>query len=281
MTKKMFVLLMCTIFFVGCSTKVSYFFLDWAIEWEVEEYVDLNREQQDKFDLVVEDFLVWHRQEELPRYRDQLQLLSIQANQHTLTPALWQQQVKMAKAHWYRIFNVVMPELLQIIASFDDTQVQQVLTQLKKEQKDLIEEYAGKDQTELVQDSDKRIEKSVKEWTGNVTDTQKKIIHQANSERLTTLDMWLEYRHEWLRQFEQALLRRSENDYFVQQMTQLMTAPDELKSTVYRDKLDENTHKFGAMLIELNESFSEKQRKHFNRKLSELVDDLTELHLDK
>lgn len=281
MSKKLIILLLSSLFFVGCSTKVSYFFLDWAIEWEVEEYVDLTSEQQDKFDLIVESFLVWHRQQELPRYRDQLSLLSSLTNQQTMTPELWLEQVSMAKAHWYRIFDFVMPDLLPLIASLSDEQVEQILVQLKKEQRELIEEYAGKDQAELITDSDKRIAKQLSEWTGNVTDEQKSIIHQANTERLATLDMWLEYRHEWLSQFEQALKRRQQTEYFTQQMTLLMVSPDELKSQVYRDNVTENTRKFGSMLITLNRTFSPKQRKHFDKKLTELVDDLTELHLDK
>ncbi|MEO3681734.1 DUF6279 family lipoprotein [Shewanella vesiculosa] len=281
MSKKLIILLLSSLFFVGCSTKVSYFFLDWAIEWEVEEYVDLTSEQQDKFDLIVESFLVWHRQQELPRYRDQLSLLSSLTNQQTMTPELWLEQVSMAKAHWYRIFDFVMPDLLPLIASLSDEQVEQILVQLKKEQRELIEEYAGKDQAELITDSDKRIAKQLSEWTGNVTDEQKGIIHQANTERLATLDMWLEYRHEWLSQFEQALKRRQQTEYFTQQMTLLMVSPDELKSQVYRDNVTENTRKFGSMLITLNRTFSPRQRKHFDKKLTELVDDLTELHLDK
>ncbi|MEZ8185324.1 DUF6279 family lipoprotein [Shewanella sp. 5S214] len=281
MSKKLIILLLSSLFFVGCSTKVSYFFLDWAIEWEVEEYVDLTSEQQDKFDLIVESFLVWHRQQELPRYRDQLSLLSSLTNQQTMTPELWLEQVSMAKAHWYRIFDFVMPDLLPLIASLSDEQVEQILVQLKKEQRELIEEYAGKDQAELITDSDKRIAKQLSEWTGNVTDEQKSIIHQANTKRLATLDMWLEYRHEWLNQFEQALKRRQQTEYFTQQMTLLMVSPDELKSQIYRDNVTENTRKFGSMLITLNRTFSPKQRKHFDKKLTELVDDLTELHLDK
>ncbi|AZG73711.1 DUF6279 family lipoprotein [Shewanella livingstonensis] len=281
MSKKLIILLLSSLFFVGCSTKVSYFFLDWAIEWEVEEYVELTSEQQDKFDVIIESFLVWHRQQELPRYRDQLSLLSTLTNQQTMTPELWLEQVSMAKAHWYRIFNFVMPELLPIMASLTDEQVDQILLQLKKEQQELIEEYAGKEQAELITDSDKRIAKQLSEWTGTVTDAQKNIIHQANTERLATLDMWLEYRHEWLRQFEQALKRRQQTDYFTQQMTLLMISPDELKSEMYRDNVTENTRKFGSMLITLNQTFSQKQRKHFDKKLTALVDDLTELHLDK
>jgi len=280
-SKKIIILLLSSLLFVGCSTKISYFFLDWAIEWEVEEYVDLTSEQQDKFDLVIESFLVWHRQQELPRYRDQLSLLSTLANQHTMTPELWLEQVSMAKAHWFRIFDFVMPDLLPIMASLSDEQVNQLLAQLKKEQQELIEEYAGKDQAELIKDSDKRLEKKLSEWTGDITEPQKKIIHQANTQRLATLDMWLEYRHEWLSQFEQALKRRQQTDYFSQQMKLLMISPDELKSKVYRDNVTENTRKFGSMLIALNQTFSQKQRKHFDKKLAELVEDLTELHLDK
>jgi hypothetical protein len=93
--------------------------------------------------------------------------------------------------------------------------------------------------------------------------------------------MWLEYRHEWLSQFEQALKRRQQTDYFTQQMKLLMISPDELKSEVYRDNVTGNTRKFGSMLITLNQTFSQKQRKHFDKKLAELVEDLTELHLDK
>jgi hypothetical protein len=269
-SKKLIVLLLSSLLFVGCSTKISYFFLDWAIEWEVEEYVDLTSEQQDKFDIIIESFLVWHRQQELPRYRDQLSLLSTLTNQQTMTPELWLKQVSMAKAHWSRIFDFVMPDLLPILASLSDEQVDQVLTQLKKEQKELIEEYAGKDKAELIIDSDKRIAKKLSEWTGDITDAQKDIIHQANTQRLATLDMWLEYRHEWLSQFEQAMKRRQQTDYFTQQMKLLMISPDELKSEVYRDNVTENTRKFGLMLIALNHTFSQKQRKH-----------LTELHLDK
>jgi|TARA_R110001592_G_scaffold56182_3_gene171355 hypothetical protein len=280
-SKKLIILLLSSLFFVGCSTKVSYFFLDWAIEWEVEEYVELTSEQQDKFDIIIESFLVWHRQQELPRYRDQLSLLSTLTNQQTMTPELWLNQVSMAKAHWSRIFDFVMPDLLPIMASLSDGQVDQILAQLKKEQQELIEEYAGKDQAELIKDSDKRIAEQLSEWTGDATDEQKNIIHQANTQRLATLDMWLEYRHEWLSQFEQALKRRQQTDYFTQQMKLLMISPDELKSEVYRDNVTENTRKFGSMLITLNQTFSQKQRKHFDKKLAELVEDLTELHLDK
>ncbi len=45
----------------GCSTKMGYYFLDWAIEWKLDEYVTLNDLQQTQFDAALNGFLIWHK----------------------------------------------------------------------------------------------------------------------------------------------------------------------------------------------------------------------------
>jgi hypothetical protein len=92
--------------------------------------------------------------------------------------------------------------------------------------------------------------------------------------------MWLEYRHEWLRVFEQALSRRDNSHLLTQNMIMLMTQPDNLKSEIHKQKLLKNTENFGALLINLNHTLQDKQRKKFNKKLNVLIDDLNELSLD-
>jgi truncated hemoglobin YjbI len=264
----------------ACSTKVSYFFLDWAIEWEVEEYVSLDKSQQKQFDAIVKKFLVWHREVELPKYSAQLQELLQLLQQDKLTTELWVSQVDQAKAHWFRIFHFLLPELVPLMASLSDEQVTEIIAQLKKEQQELSDEYAGKSQAELIEKSDKSLIEQADDWLGSVTDEQKSLIHQNNSQRLATLDMWLEYRHEWLRVFEQALSRRDNSHLLTQNMIMLMTQPDNLKSEIHKQKLLKNTENFGALLINLNHTLQDKQRKKFNKKLNVLIDDLNELSLD-
>jgi truncated hemoglobin YjbI len=264
----------------ACSTKVSYFFLDWAIEWEVEEYVSLDESQQKQFNAIVKKFLVWHRQVELPKYSAQLQELLQLLQQDKLTTELWVSQVDQAKAHWFRIFHFLLPELVPMMASLSDEQVTEIIAQLKKEQQELSDEYAGKSQAELIEKSDKSLIEQADDWLGSVTDEQKALIHQNNSQRLATLDMWLEYRHEWLRVFEQALSRRDNSHLLTQNMIMLMTQPDNLKSEIHKQKLLKNTENFGALLINLNHTLQDKQRKKFNKKLNALINDLNELSLD-
>ena len=56
---------------VGCSAnRLLYNRADTFIRWAADDYVSLTREQQAAFDQRLDDFLAWHRNEELPHYRE-------------------------------------------------------------------------------------------------------------------------------------------------------------------------------------------------------------------
>ena len=265
---------------VACSTKMSYYFLDWAIEWKLEQYVTLNSEQQELFDDALQQFLLWHRSEELPRYEQQLAKLSTALQQQSMTSAVWTEHVDEAKKHWSRTFDYLLPSLLPIVASFTDEQVAEVIGQLKTDEQELNEKYLGKTQAELVEMADERINKRVKKWLGSLSKEQKEAIHQYNLARGSTLDMWLEYRREWSRLLVQALKNRQNEKALSHSLTVLLTEPDKLRSKAYKQVLDNNTAQFGQLLILLNEQASTKQKRYFSNKMAALQQDLIELSED-
>ncbi len=275
--KKSFVPILLVVFLVGCSTKFSYFFLDWAIEWRVEEYVTLDKSQQKQFDVLLDKFLIWHQKDELLRYSQQLNTLSTAIETQTVTPEMWQQQVTDAKAHWFRIFDFILPDLLPILASLSDEQANGMIEQLKQDNKDLNKKYAGKTQQELLEDSNEKILDRIDDWLGSVSTEQQSLVKKYNKQRIATLDMWLEYRLEWLREFQQAIEMRDYERLLEQRMRLLMTSPDELKSEVYQQHVDQNSRLFGQLVIDINRSLSAKQRQHFTGKMEELITDLSDL----
>ncbi|WP_220759331.1 MULTISPECIES: DUF6279 family lipoprotein [unclassified Shewanella] len=262
---------------VGCSTKMGYYFLDWVIEWKLEEYVTLNKQQQIEFETTLNEFLIWHRTEELPRYEQQLSQLLLLFDKQTLTPALWAEQVDEAKAHWARILGFVEPPFIPLISSFSDDQVKQVIEQLRVNEKKLNQKYLGKDSQALVEMANKRIEKQVTKWLGKLSKQQKQAINEYNLSRASTLDMWLEYRHEWIRLFEQALKNRHNPSALSHSLRVLMLEPDSIKSEIYKASVEANTAKFGALLIRLNGLATSKQKQRFNNKLRDLITDLNQL----
>ncbi|ABZ77015.1 conserved hypothetical protein [Shewanella halifaxensis HAW-EB4] len=262
---------------VGCSTKMGYYFLDWVIEWKLEEYVSLTSGQQAQFDSALNQFLIWHRAEELPLYAKQLSQFSLEFEQASLTPAVWAAQVEQLKQHWLRTFEFIKPFIVPMISSFTDEQVKQVIAQLRVDEKALNRKYLGKDRQALVEMADKRINKRIKKWIGKLTSKQKQAIHEYNLGRSSNLDMWLEYRHEWIRLLSLALKNRHNQAALSHSLTVLMTQPDRLKSDVYKTTLDNNTEQFGTLLVRLNLLATISQKKHFQAKLDALIVDLNEL----
>lgn len=276
--KKGVMLLVCLLGLSACSTKLSYHFLDWAIGWEQEDYVTLDKSQQKAFDALIEKFVLWHQSKELSHYVVQLTEVESLIKTNTLTPVLWAEHVEIAKRHWFRLFEFALPELLPIIMSLSDAQVKQILAKLREDEQELVKEFAGKTPTQLQQEADENLQEQFDDWLGSVSAEQKELIHQYNQQRLSTLDMWLEYRHEWLRQFEVALGQRADKALLTERLTLLMTQPDELKSEQHKVFLRKNTEAFGTLLLAMNASLSEKQSKHFYKKLGGLIQDLTELN---
>lgn len=276
--KKSVILLVCLLLLGACSTKFSYRFLDWAIGWEQEDYVTLDKEQQQAFDLLVEKLIFWHQSTELVRYADQLTLLETSIKSNTLTPELWVEHLDNAKRHWFRLFEYALPELQPIIMSLNDKQVKQILTKLREDEQELVKEFTGKTQAQLQKEANDNLNEQFTDWLGRLSDEQKALIHQYNLQRLSTLDMWLEYRHEWLRQFEVALGQRSDKPLLTERLTLLMTQPDELKSEQHKQLLRQNSEGFGELVLAIHGSLSTKQSTYFYKKLDGLIQDLRELH---
>ncbi|MGL4838227.1 MAG: DUF6279 family lipoprotein [Shewanella sp.] len=262
----------------ACSTKLSYRFLDWAIGWEVEDYVTLKGSQQRALDTLINQFVQWHQTEELAHYVAQLTEIKRLIDTNTLTPALWVEQVNIAKRHWFRLFEFALPQLLPIIVSLSDAQVQQIMTTLHNDEQALIKEFAGKSPEQLQQQANDELQAQFTQWLGSLTAQQKEMIYQYNKQRLSTLDMWLEYRHEWLRQFDIALGQRADSAQLTARLTLLMTQADELKSAQHKAFVRQNSELFGALILDMHASLSAKQSKHFYRKLNNLIDDLRELN---
>ncbi len=189
--KRLWIVLLLLTGLSACSTKMSYYFLDWAIEWELAEYVDFNSQQSQAFEAILEPFLAWHRHQELPRYSQQLRQLRQELAEETLTPERWGEHVAQARDHWYRLFEHVFDDALPLFTSLSDSQVAQILEQLEEDEQELVEERQDKEPAELLEESDERLEELFSDWVGRLSETQKEWIHAYNRHRQSTWPLWI------------------------------------------------------------------------------------------
>lgn len=261
----------------ACSTKMSYHFMDWAIEWGLDDYVSLNDQQEDQFDQLLDGFLKWHKSSELPKYAADLRQLRQQIADDSFNADDWQQFIDNVRGHWFNIFAQCFEQMWPLVLSLDDQQVAQINQQLTQEQQELDEEYQDKSREQLLEQADERLIDTLDDWLGRLSKQQKQLVRQYNREREFTTDMWLDYRHQWYQQFKQTLLERDNTPQLKAQLKMLLTAPQQLRSEQYQQKLIQNTHKFGEWLVALKPTLTAKQQRHLLNKLDDLIEDLDEL----
>ncbi|MEN8824405.1 MAG: DUF6279 family lipoprotein, partial [Glaciecola sp.] len=69
--RKIFVLV-TLLLLSACSSSLVYNNADTLLSWWIGKYIDFTDAQQPLVDQTIDEWLAWHRQNELPQYRTQL-----------------------------------------------------------------------------------------------------------------------------------------------------------------------------------------------------------------
>ena len=182
---------------VGCSAnRLLYNRADTFIRWAADDYVSLTREQQAAFDQRLDDFLAWHRNEELPHYREFIvSSLATLEDGVTLKEAVAiSEEIDLAADR----FQIQFVELLLATAEdLSDDQLQGFLVELERNQREYAEDRLVRDEEAYYQDSNKTMYDLVKRLMGRLNTEQKDEI-ETRSKQLMRIDgLWHDDRTRW------------------------------------------------------------------------------------
>lgn len=147
--KPWLLLLLVCLSLSGCGTKFVYNNADWIAIRFVEEFVELNDNQQEMISFAIEDASVWHRREEIPAYIAELnQILLISPS--TFTEA----QFISHEARWRQFSSQLLdrfyPVVTLLIASMSDAQVEQFMDALRVRHVQFKHQRESEDEAELI-----------------------------------------------------------------------------------------------------------------------------------
>jgi hypothetical protein len=262
----------------GCSTKFTYRFLDWVVAWSVDDYVNWNKPQQRQFDSIIDQQLLWHRRSQLPRYSQWLRQLQLQLEQ-PLTVAIIEQQLEQVSLMAGDVMLHIAPDASLLLASLSDAQVTELLANIDAKIADSEAEYTEASEEQLDKDRVKKTAKAVKRLMGRLNDDQQQMIVDWNQRLQTTWPEWIASRKHWRSQFAKALSMR-QLPGFEQQIVQLFTESQTDWTPAYEAIIDANTAAGIDLIIALQASLSDKQRKHVNKQLNGWVKAFDELAAD-
>lgn len=268
--------LVATALLGGCVIRVAYEQLDWLALWYVEDYFDLQPEQERIARDIVARTLAWHRQEHLPRYAG-LTRTVIGAVGSPVQPPFVADRYAEAVLLWDELIARVLPDAAILLRSLSDEQVDELFANLAKENRDLAEDFSGSTTAERRTKQDKIILKAFRRFTGRLSGAQETMVRARTARFHDLSDDWLRRRETWQREFRRLLDARATDPTFEVRLGELLLAPERLDSEDYRRKVADNRQAAFDLVAAVLNSLDPAQLQHLRDRLSTWADDFDTL----
>lgn len=273
--KRFRILTLAVLLLLGACSGTTFVYnrLDFLLPWYVDDYAELNGEQELYLAELLAPFLAWHRTQELPSYVEIIDAIE-QGLDHPQTPAGLAAIFARLEAAWLRLEGEALDWLLDLGARLSDEQIARFLQQMQEQQQEFEEEYLQRSDEEFHEDSYKNLVDNAKEYLGALTDEQRTMLREASRRLLRSDQAWLQERALWLKQLAELLRREPQ---WQQRVRDAVAARRESPSPKYRHIYEHNMGVVYELIAQLLNARSEQQDKFLRDKLEGLRNDLNTL----
>ncbi|MEM9254509.1 MAG: DUF6279 family lipoprotein [Pseudomonadota bacterium] len=244
--------------------------LDFILPWYVDDYADLNAEQEAFLDEQLEPFLVWHRSTELPTYVILLEQIELRLDRTWTEDEVAVVFGEFEQA-WFRTENEMLDWALELGAQLSDDQVDGLVEELNEKQLEYEEEYLPRTDEEFRRDSYESMLETGTDYLGRLDGEQRNTLLAASESLMRSDNFWLQERAKFLARLE-VLLDRQPG--WQQQVKALVDERDSNASPEYHEVLAHNTVVLQQLTADLLNSRTPKQDAHLRKRLTKLRTDL-------
>jgi hypothetical protein len=261
----------------ACSTKMAYNYLDWILEWYVGDLVSLSEDQEWQFRNALARQLDWHRKKQLPLYVKSLDDLH-NAIDNEFTVEVLQRIYNEQENGLNELIWQITPTLSELLATLSDSQVEQLIENLEEQNQELEEEYVKKSRDELVAQRAERMVDRAENWVGTLNESQTQLITNWSRQIRPTAEQWIANRRAWQAKLDSSLRQKRHTADFNKYVEDLFVNSDKTWPDSYRADFEINRNLVFNMLVNLENTLSDRQRQHLFEEIAVLRKQLTELH---
>lgn len=271
-------LVLSLLLLAACSgTTFIYNRLDFLIPWYVDDYVDLNRIQKTSLDELLQPYLKWHRQEELPRYL--ATLIEIEQNLESEIQASNVAHLFLQfEDAWTRLETATLEWMMTLGDQLSDEQIDEFLASLQKQQHEYEEEFLPRTEEDYFDENYDNLVDSFQNYLGRLDKSQRAILKLATADFQRFDAAWLSERAAWLQRLA-GLLQREAG--WQQRLLDAIAEREAQTSPDYLVRYEHNVGLVRQSIVEVLNSRTEKQDKRLRKKLTHLREDLETLISDK
>ncbi len=274
--KKIMFLFLLLLFVAGCTFKLIYNHLDWIIPWYVSDYISLNGEQGGFLEQQIAMQLKWHRVTQLSLYARTVRNFST-AVKKGLTRKDLDDMHDILRMYWQDLVRQVSPDIVEILSLATEEQLQELLSNLERKNREFKEKYIDPPPEKLRQKKMERMENFLEFWLGSIDERQEKIIDNWSCKLAPISEERLVYVKQLYARFQGMLALRNDKDRFREDLQDLLFFNRDNWPMEFKLKAEQNRELTKDSFLEIDRTLSTDQRNHFIRKLNSVGDILEEL----
>lgn len=275
--KSILVLLACAVVLSGCSRmNLAYRNLDLLIPWSLNDYLDMNRDQQTRFRAQLREHISWHCRTQLPGYLDLIERLQAQVRRGSLNESALRALYGNAQEAIQTIALEITPTTVQLLRDLDDRQVRALDEQLEKDRQEREKKYLEPPLDQQIRQRADRMQERVEQWLGKAGAAQRQRIHQWARALSGQNQLWLDNRAQWQRSLVEAV-RNREQANFDERIARLLQDPEVYWTAPYRAAFPAVEQATIDLVIDLYDMADATQRRHLDKRLQDMRRDLGSL----
>ena len=275
-SKYLLIIICCLFFLTGCSTKFLYNHLDIGIRWYVKSYISLDRDQKKFLREHVDEFHDWHRKNELPRYADFLGQLIERLNNPSSEQSIHDETDRVQNLIDNSI-EFIVPTAVELLSSLSDEQVDQLLRNVAKDQKDYQKKYVDVAEEVQFKERYKEFKKAITRYFGRLSKEQKSQIRRWSEELMPYETATLKQQEISIGQFTHALENREDTELLENTIRQMLFYRSDEWIDELQDAVDYNQQLTYELMADLINNQSQKQNKKMISRLDNYRVDFIEL----
>jgi hypothetical protein len=260
----------------GCTVKLAYNFLDWGLYWELKDYVKFNQDQRLFVKDEISQLIEWHRSDELPKYADQLEELSI-GLESGMTVEQLEATYDSLRDSWRRIVIKTLPAAIDIISNLNDQQINDFFEMLIEKEGDDAKDIERGTNIRTVKEREDYVSEKLVDAIGQLNKEQKALIAQWARSIESTKEFSLAQAIQWRTRMQVVIAERTDTQQLEKNLMVLLANPDQLRSASYRRVIEKNKHRVVQLLFDLNETLTNQQRSKLVKKLEGFIEDFRDL----
>ncbi len=278
--KTLLLLLCLSLLICACSRAgLAYRNLDWLVPWRLNDYLNLDSQQQAWLKPRLQTHLQWHCSAELPRYIDWLQTTESILAQPQPDSAQLLEQFAQFDAALNRISVEITPTAIELLQGLSEQQVSELYSAIDEDNLEDRQDFLDPPLATQISERQTRMQERLRPWLGRLNTAQTDHIATWANSLGEQNSLWLENRQLWQAELRKVVAERDSAD-FAERVTRLLQQRERFYSDEYRASYGRSRQALATLFSQLLSNSDEAQRERLNHRLRDLRRDLAEQQCD-